>query len=1402
MVITSWPGMQGGYAAPQQYQVAQMTAGRNPMHGGWLGPRYTGPFNFNAGMSGGTGAMMQMAMPMIAQQLMGPGKMPAQFFPEQNFYDQMEANKYYMDSQQAMAIGGNQDIESIENMLGGMQQMMTGKPLSDRSRARNFRIAEGINQYTPLIAQIAGPDLIDRMHGSRGSATVMAQQLHQALRTRIDPITGRVGYSGASAGRVTTELFDELYGEDADVQKMRGMTAGQAGIFANEMQSRGLLGRPAGMLSIQERLQELPDQMSERMINRLARQRPGIRALAGDGKRPSESEMEAARNDVRTTFSQLKRGVNGADEAITSTEDLEGMPGGSEIIRAADAQRIGDKLKNLSGAVKAMRDIFGDMGNPNAPMREIINGLDMLTQGGLATMSPAAMEDMVRKTHVLAKQTGVGMQGMMALMSQAAPLADQLGLDRRFAVTATQHAVGFGAAVADTRGLDIPAWGALTQEQLTMADQQLTMHANASPATNNLSALMRMRDAGMFTARKDSELDMLMQAVERKDTSYTFTDAQGETQTRNVAINRNRLQGLLANVGVTRTDSMSILMDRYGNQEFSDQYGTGQIMRELQGTEMGRQLFAPALGNRFGSRLMESGVDDMLQAGGVVTDTASFRKMMLEVGQGVSDDVRNLTPEEAREAGTRRDALGASFRARLRESIKKRMPGASDAEIDKMTDETVDQMGGEDQLSTVGESIYATVDAIARENPLTKSFVGYVDSHSPEAFEQRRRRDRQADATTMMQSAFSSLGTAGPIQRISDAIQQAGPDTTAAEIMQKALGGVDLAAIAAADPQGAAAEVLGLIEKSRNLDPNDPEQFKQLQQASRGLKALTEGGIFATQELARMEASREEITAAEATDVQKQEAMQKVNDQRTRDRRIQDAGLTNLDTQIAELEGNVTTQATAADPVDRNAAKLAGRSRLRAVLARTGEIDLGGGRFLTATGIQTRDADGRVTSSEGLQSEAVQREAAVALRQYHDQQRAEFMQGAGDLDPAEALKLAEEQGLMLGDSAYGTPEYKEKLKKAEAGETFGTYLRDELGVMVGAKVSDDDIAAIGDAGTNLTKLVDEGGDAADINKATDRYVGGASAQSMALLDDTVRMEQLGRGGLELVQTTLDDARELQGLAAAESKRLGAPVSVADILAGAKGVDAKVTEQARDAKQQLDSNWKEIQTKTSTGRVHKAGSDEEMTDLEREALVDRQKFVRRSGDTDVLAADVADRLIGLGDDAQQDRMGGAGNRAEIVKALTAGGRTRMEIVDRAIRGRAGIEELAVAKGLFGEDVTDASRLTDAQRQQAAEKLRNANLTEDEQGDLARMQRDAAVLDGVGLQGRGADAITDTIIRQLRDMPGMVDTPEGGEEKKMTVTLKGGHLTVHDDDTMSLTAVGEGVMNMVNNAIGLG
>jgi len=833
---SSWPGgpQPPGY---DPLMAIAPTLGRQPMFDAQPGPRFTGPFN--AGTS--HDAILNMMMPALLQMLSGNRKVPTQFFPEQNVYDQMQANNYYKASQAAMSMASSRDAQSVEKMINGVTQMMTGQPLTNMQTARNFKIAQGVSQFTPMLTQMLGPDLVDQLHGSRGSATVFAQQLHQALRTGIDPITHTPGYSGESAGRLSQEVFENLYGNKADVGAMKGISAGQAGILLNELQSRGMLGRPMGMLSINEQRSILPSSLSDDTVNRLAEQLPEIQKVLKDGGTPSEKMLAAARTSIRDTHSKLR------DPQVDMTaKDLEKLPGGQEIIRAGDADRITQRLKNMAGAVKAMRDIFGDMGNPNAPMREILNGLEALTQGGMSHMSAGELESMVRRTHNIAKQTGIGVNNLVGMTTENAALADRLGLNRIFAANAANQGALYGAAAGDQLRLDMPAWGALSKEQLTLGDQQLRMHAAASPLANQLNAGLRMADAGMLqSAKPDSELSAYIQAVRQGDTRYKFDGKEIPV----IMPHARFMQMLERDAGVNGTSAYAILNDIKGNQEAGNKYNTTETVRRIQPDEIIRKTLRPTLGNRVRGMLTDTGMEQTLRDAGVITSDEDLRNMSMEIGAGIGNDFFAMDAATVNNPAAKQRYLGEAYKNQLRAAIAKKMPNATPEQIDAVLTAAMAKNGGETGKLISGATLQSTINQVASQHPLFKSDIGMYGLANKKVMNQAAARGRQAEMATLMQTAMSGLGTGGPMQRLMDVLQNAGPNTSLRDVASDALGSVSADAIAAADPNGPLAQVFGLVQANNAMDPNDPRQMDQARRNAAIVQAIVNGGAAAEEQL-------------------------------------------------------------------------------------------------------------------------------------------------------------------------------------------------------------------------------------------------------------------------------------------------------------------------------------------------------------------------------------------------------------------------------------------------------------------------------------------------------------------------------------------------------------------------
>lgn len=1393
--ITRMPGG-GKQGAPMSALMAM--SGRVPMFGADEGPRYTSPFN----AGGQYGPMLEIMMPAIMQMMMGSEHTPAQFFPEQNMHDQLEANRFFGAQQEAMQVASRRDSGTLESMLSGLTQMMTGKGLTDMQQARNTKIASGISEYMPLLTQVLGPDLVDQLHGSRGSATVFAQQFQQAMRTGIDPISHSVGYSGQSSGRATQEVFENLFGQGADLGAMKGMSAGQAGILLNELQARGVLGKPMGLLPIDEQRSLLPRTLTSDAVNRIAEQLPEVKDILKQGSTPNEDVLEAARVKVRKTQARLIDPTEKLDQ-----DDMEKMPGAQDIIRSGDSARITQRLKNLSGAVKAMRDIFGDMGNPNAPMREIINGLEALTQGGLATMSPGQVEMMVRKTHTLAKQTGIGVEGMIGLMSQNAELADRLGLDRSYAVTSAQQAAAFGAAAGDRLRLDIPVWGALTKEQLMLGDQQLRMHAASSPLANQMNALMRMSDTGMIQPAEGTELAAMTEAIRTGKTQYNF-----DGRDRDIAMPHSQMVQLLKKeAGVNETEAYSILQDIKGNQEFGQKHNTTDTIRRIQTAETVRRMLTPVLGSRMKHMMEEEGIDEIMQSQGLVKDDAEFREMMNRVGQGLGNDFMALDAETVRSPSAKRQAMGQSIKKRLEAEVRAKMPDAKPEEVDAIVNNMVEQIGGDRGLENMGQAVVASINQTAGKHPVAKSDVGLHNIMNQDTMKQANSRERQAEVTAMTQSAMAGLGTADPVRRLSDVFQNAGPETTLQDVLSTALGGVSIDEIKAADPNGGLAKVFDLIQESKKLDPTDSKQLEQARRHASVIRGLVEGGDVAREQLQMLDTSRTTIKADAvdtATPAQQQRAVSELDRGEMREQKLRDAKLTNQQTQLTRAGERLTSIQDGSTPADkREAGQQIVSTTVRALAASLGdeEIALEGNRYVTRRGVVTKDPTGKVTSVAGFDDMEAAKTTLNALQQRHDEnvtKSAASAQATKAETPEQKLKRAADGGMLRGELTIGNDRLYEQLLDASNRDS-NTGIMGDFGYQLGATVSTNQIKAITDTGKRATAILTDGkATKEERDSMMTTYVSGAKARGKQLLSDERSMRIIGQGGLDLVNSAMEQSNTLENLAAQESKRLKKTITVADLLRGDSGVSPEITKQAKDSFQAMEQQWGEIKTRRGYGLLPGKGDAANkkrapMTEQEIEDVKAQTEFMQKNATPESRAADVLDRMMAIATPDQRDRMGVDVNRKQLMTALTDGDRSVS--LDRALHGRQELMEMALKKGAF-EGKTKLTELTDQDELVAAERLQGMALTAGERDDVERLRRTASPLMDFGMEGMNAGDITQDALKRIRQSTSQAAPAADGQQKELKVTVSG---TVKqlDDGRVDLNLEGKGLMDQVTNVLGM-
>ncbi len=514
---------------PDPYSPLEQAASRRYPFGG---SAISFPSNLNVqvpGLDPMAQAMGSMFLEPVLAGMLGPGGVPSQFTPTHNLYEHHRKRAQYQAMQASMRDAAALDQAQYVRMIQGTAALAGVQWNDDRQRAAVV-MAQDMSSVSPMLAQVM-PDTFDRLHGPRGSALMMAGNVFKGARYQADPVTGLLGMSQDSIAQFNKSMYERLYGPGADLSAMRGLGAGRAGELYDEASRRGLMSRALS-----------PEQ-----------QREGI----------ARSELGAG-----ATEAQLQKAISDLTASV-------GTPALEEKVRRFEANRAGDRIKGLAGAVAAMRDLFGENGRPDAPMSMLLEGIQAITQGGLSQMSPERIESVVRDAANTARRTGMGMDQLMMLMANGSPRADALGVSRSFVVPGSLQAAAFGQAYGMLGSA--PSWGGADRETLMLKDQQLRLNAAASDVGNQIAATRRIGQEIGFKA--GTEAEKLYEAIERGDKTYEWGGVKGKS----VFADPGRWSEIVADGGVAAATASAYRSQTAYNQKYLDDKSLA-LTRSLQGS--------------------------------------------------------------------------------------------------------------------------------------------------------------------------------------------------------------------------------------------------------------------------------------------------------------------------------------------------------------------------------------------------------------------------------------------------------------------------------------------------------------------------------------------------------------------------------------------------------------------------------------------------------------------------------------------------------------------------------------------------------------------------------------------------------------------------------------------------
>ena len=140
-------------------------------------------------------------------------------------------------------------------------------------------------------------------------------------------------------------------------------------------------------------------------------------AIAGVLRDPTHADF-AEVSGITTVAGPGGPQSNIANLDVNQLDKLRNIGGVQAGIRDFDAGNVKRSLEGYVDVISSMREIFGDAGVTNAPIQELIAGLEALSQGTLTQVDPGSLNMMVRTTQQLARQSGMSIDAMAMMQQQ------------------------------------------------------------------------------------------------------------------------------------------------------------------------------------------------------------------------------------------------------------------------------------------------------------------------------------------------------------------------------------------------------------------------------------------------------------------------------------------------------------------------------------------------------------------------------------------------------------------------------------------------------------------------------------------------------------------------------------------------------------------------------------------------------------------------------------------------------------------------------------------------------------------------------------------------------------------------------------------------------------------------
>jgi hypothetical protein len=363
-------------------------------------------------------------------------------------------------------------------------------------------------------------------------------------------------------------------------------------------------------------------------------------------KKMLDARMPEFKERMGKTLEEVDK-FRAGDKRAKSPQEIEKMDGYGISASSVDAGKVGDVAKKYTGAIDAVREIFGDGGRGNAPMQELIKALDHLSSGSIGQVGTSKVENVMRQMRVAARDTGMGFEQMAGLSAQVSAHGDTLGLARPLSMETTLQAVQMQRSMRDAGAFSGNVWGRMDMNQATSEAGARINRGKASSVGMSMAAMNRMFDENQ-EMYKGTELEAAMKAYNDPSSGgkYKF-----EGKEKNIAEMMGRggkdvAQRIVESSGGNVRSFESFYYDKKGTQEYQR---SGHELT-AQRAEMQRDISNHALRGFMIDRMSSDEFADLRPKGGFMGRGAvspeEFEKQRNDLADTFSNKMSQVMLEE------------------------------------------------------------------------------------------------------------------------------------------------------------------------------------------------------------------------------------------------------------------------------------------------------------------------------------------------------------------------------------------------------------------------------------------------------------------------------------------------------------------------------------------------------------------------------------------------------------------------------------------------------------------------------------------------------------------------------------------------------------------------------------